>query len=1109
MQRALFYCLLILAAGGPGHAGDKLPGQHTAPYAERKLHLPFSTRNGMDFWRDDRLNLIRPSSGRNLLNNPSFESGLRYYTFPSDIGTYIPGYEDKYSIDNREFHRGKASLRILAIAPPGSFDMLQSFAYPLRKNQVYTLSFYAKAARPGVPLEIRHIPANTNRRDELPETSNSRFILTRHWQRYSIRINSRSSGYSFAFSVKDQPGHPAVWIDDVQLEEGDTATELNESSLVGMELITSRPDNFLTPGEKINAVLRLRNLPPNAAGSLQVAIEDFFYNVIDLPKQNFSTDAAGNAAVVLPLDALLAGKTGIWLLLVRIEMKNPPASFADFFRLSIMHKLKNTHRNREMAGYHQLVIPNYEAAMARWRDIGIGSTNYFYYNFHNRVLFDLLKKYGISDTCMPLRQHWNVTLPDKTLIPRNDAISIQPNGAADQNARVLISGWRSWHSVTPEQIAQFERAAEAVARYYHWRHNFALDHEMYNYMLENGRYEDFVRILIACARGVKRADPANQVYLEGGAANVMMGIALTENLLTAAEKVDPQFRFDRFAVHAYGHPEHEEFDDLLTRYVEVLNRHGYERAPVYVNEGGYYSPYVIPEWNLTPYRPLLMDHYHLWAPSYDMGWGERISAALTVRAWLLGLKHQDRIKQFNVWRPFIYLDTQLTPMAVQKGVNTLMRLLGNATFRKEIVFAPTCRSYLFETDDGIPIAAIWSFEESVESGKVRPGIARAKDPGLELEIVDFMENTTKVSAKAALLELPLSPFPLFLRAERGKLSELAALVNRLSADEQEESPPIHVSGHLSSCSRFQLEIKNLLTREFRGTLEVSCGNFRTVTPLQLASLARLTKEIPLSTAAVAGEIRGMTVKWLATAEDGTRYQQNIPLHCFAIMETATPLPPGGKDAAWKNIPWLPVESFRGNRKDPRPFSVRFRTAWDAQNLYLQVDVTDSVLFYGAPFRNSAQATDCDVLIVYIDPLANGKQKKTLRVDSDDYYYVFMPRPNEGKMLVFTQEACNQQLSLGVNSIQPRVYVNEIPTRFSKTAQGYRYEIAFPQKALLPATLKSGSVFGLGMLIRNQDSATDPARSFNLSYPAGSSCWRCAQFWPQAVLQSEADNPKEP
>ena len=46
--------------------------------------------NGIDFWANDRLHLPDYGASTNLVQNPSFEAGLRYWGYPLFVQSAIP-----------------------------------------------------------------------------------------------------------------------------------------------------------------------------------------------------------------------------------------------------------------------------------------------------------------------------------------------------------------------------------------------------------------------------------------------------------------------------------------------------------------------------------------------------------------------------------------------------------------------------------------------------------------------------------------------------------------------------------------------------------------------------------------------------------------------------------------------------------------------------------------------------------------------------------------------------------------------------------------------------------------------------------------------------------
>ena len=102
--------------------------------------------NGIDFWANDRLHLPDYGASTNLILNPSFEAGFRYWGYLCYARSVIPlKYSNFDTIDSNEAHSGSHSLRLRAVTlqdplPVGTFSL------PLNQNANYTLSFYAKGS---------------------------------------------------------------------------------------------------------------------------------------------------------------------------------------------------------------------------------------------------------------------------------------------------------------------------------------------------------------------------------------------------------------------------------------------------------------------------------------------------------------------------------------------------------------------------------------------------------------------------------------------------------------------------------------------------------------------------------------------------------------------------------------------------------------------------------------------------------------------------------------------------------------------------------------------------------------------------------------------------
>lgn len=141
----------------------------------------------IDFWKDDATHVPLPPT-RNVMVNPSFEQGLRYWTWIGGGAKYTPTDRPKYEIVP-EGRFGPSALKInpVQMQSPGIHTLPMS----LHKGKTYTLSFYARLAQRGKKGSVCVSLSNAARGgsiSSLPwgDMSNkeSRFRITDQWARY-------------------------------------------------------------------------------------------------------------------------------------------------------------------------------------------------------------------------------------------------------------------------------------------------------------------------------------------------------------------------------------------------------------------------------------------------------------------------------------------------------------------------------------------------------------------------------------------------------------------------------------------------------------------------------------------------------------------------------------------------------------------------------------------------------------------------------------------------------------------------------------------------------------------------------------------------------------
>ena len=172
---------------------------------------------GIDFYAHDRLHVPLPPT-RNLLPNPSFESGLRYWRF-NENGShrYVPGgVPGQEIVDGGLF--GRCALKLNAV--PGK-RILFSFPTPLEEGKTYTLSAYAKSSS-GAKCDfwLGLAPAATSHKFDgaYPgqfwcngdiTNKTAKFKTDGEWRRFSRTFTGKGCGLAFSVSGGDgfQPGH--------------------------------------------------------------------------------------------------------------------------------------------------------------------------------------------------------------------------------------------------------------------------------------------------------------------------------------------------------------------------------------------------------------------------------------------------------------------------------------------------------------------------------------------------------------------------------------------------------------------------------------------------------------------------------------------------------------------------------------------------------------------------------------------------------------------------------------------------------------------------------------------------------------------------------------
>ncbi|MEK6795743.1 MAG: sugar-binding protein [Spirochaetota bacterium] len=1053
---------------------------------------------GIDIKAADDLNTPVWRAGINLMQNASFEAGFRYWKINGYWPTDSKGLKI-FEIDNTVSKYGKNSMLIRHFTQqyPLREQMLYSFTFPVNKRKIYSVSYWAKTDSKDSPV------LNINIQSWIPlwgeRVNERRFfnikVNSREWTRYSTNFSFApeapgGTAAALTLSVSGTPGGK-TWVDGIQVIEGEQSDFQSEPSAELM--VNGQPDANVESQSPFESELIIHDAPKKMNGTVQVAVDNFQKVLQSKSTFEFQTDENGKAKIKLPWKTkdFLKG-----INIVRTEFSGSGLSYTDYFRINIMDYLTGTHKNKEFFSlYIQETVskaPDRTNFLNFVKYFGIGAIDggnaKTTREFPKEDYFDHITNYGL---------HFEQGLMMETVYIKPFKLILSDGST---NEIVLLE---TATNCSPELERQIETITERLVRSMHWIDAWALIGEL-DCRFANMPIADAANMLHAFWRGVKKGNPNARVYLDQGIASLTPDrtIPYLKRLIQAVGKT-PQF--DAIAAHTYRTgPENPDLDDDTAILLKMLDENGYGDTDVFFNEGIWYAGYNIPAWNLNPYAggTTAVHWKNMPAVSYDMGWGEKISSAFIMRSHLAAMKYKKRIKAVtsgSLHHLSMTLDHYYSPNAQFRVINTLGNMLGDADFREDIRFARDSRAYVFETANSEPVAAVWSYIPDVDRGRAPEPEFDADFGDIPVKFYDMMGARREIKKnETGSVTIPLSPFPVFIKGEPGSLGKISAALKKAVAKGVEMSP-FTVSSALTADNNLQITFKNMFSKDWKGVVNIGGKSCE----LSVSLLGAERIQAPLKQQPLFDRIIDLHVPVSLQENNGQAFQENISLTALKVKKARTSLVIDGDLDDWQNIP--EVQITKANRADavkpnekaryPGDFQAFFKVAWDENNFYLCSKVVDDKFSVDEKHPiDSRYKNDC--LQVYFDTRcdarANFSKTKSPRMDVNDYSYDFSPDLEGNKLTAYLRNVPDFQLSgiAGGNMVEP-----EIKTAFKRTADGYIYEIAFPQNRIKPMSLTAGVNIGLGLMW----SDSDEGLKAQYSIVPGVQCYINANLWPVMVL----------
>ena len=1038
----------------------------------------------VDFWAEERM-ILPDTTGKNLMQNPSFEMGFQYMSFRYFLSPYQNEELWKIKpvkISTDTAYIGKKSLSIFSDAFKKSLMQRISTASVALEKGDYVFSVWAKSDSPKQILTIAY--ADPRMLYEKNKWQSKKFKLTNEWTRYEFVLSIDAPQIApFVFTAEsDTPA--TCYIDAMQLEKGKVAT-VYEAPCAEGNLVTSSPENFLEYGKKIDAKLEICT-GANAEGEVEIKVEDFFGETILSEKISFKGDA--NGVVTIPLDFEKFDR-GIFLLKTKYSVAG--RTHYNIQRFTIADFLKNEHKHKNLF-VDTYVDPLstqqfFPELLERYKALGYGARAG--YMNTDKLIAETAQKYGVDSLITYIGR---VQKDKKSKFGRKMCFYTNVNWFSfqglSQKKAMMLDSWLNTpdKDVTPAYLEKVEAVAEKRAKDNPWIKmwgGFGEPEGSMTYFAnpDFATREDFlkyVEIECAIARGVRKGNP--NATLSTSVTSTLARkdrLSYFDNLLKETSKRG--VRYDAVGAHIYrGAPEYprptleENYQDLFN----ILKKYGYENLDVYSPEGLHWLP-------IHCYDVSFIDDYsrrptplHGVLPyTYDIGHGERLATALRARTWLLGLKHE-RIKCMNASNYGVsQMDAMMTPFAYDKVPNTLGVLLGNSVFEEELNLFPDTRCYIFKDEKDRPVAAIWACKKEFDRGLERAPELSFK-PIKNLQLFDLMQAQKRIELDfSGEFNLPLSIFPVFVRGEAGTMAEFKAMLKSVKGKSNIQINPL-VRARINSVNSNFVEVENPYVSNLKGTVSVRADSKEIDVPTgksvkyAFESFEKIRHDaitsIPLK------------ISLDVTQPEKKSYSYDKSYRAFEARTASIKL--DGDLSDWEKVPSINLENMRRAAKlwkngiypTKDDFSAEYKTVWQNGKLYVAVIVRDADVIMG---KGGVPADDskCDSVEFILDTLSDASDDNSvIGLNSNDWHYSIWTSA-DGKTKVFRNFVPDAQLTLGILAPKQHTFAEDVKAVYKKIDGGYIYEIEFDGTAMLPFKPVQNASMGFGVIVNDFDDPKDP------------------------------------
>ncbi len=1015
---------------------------------------------GQEYVIRDDLHLPDLGLSKNLVQNPGFEGGLSLWGWGVTDIKRAPVAEHGWAEDETGGRSGKRSARYLAVKGYNA-PMLCSFPIAVKSGRKYTASFYAKTDQPGAGFSLF---VQTALWGAFP--GKTRVKLETEWKRYTLTFEAPNPFFRLCFGElwwedknQDQLDGAHLWLDDVQLEEGEAATDYVQKPLYCFSRTPEVDNGFALDAPEKPVEVTLVNTSAEARNcTLKVSLQDCYRNA--LKEETFTAELPAGESLVKTLNLASLPTRG----LVRIVMTATSGDLQETFygRALVFEPIVDS--GRVVYGYH---LPQPERSAD-------GRTP-----MEERLR--RLQSYGI----------WG-------------SLSFQPTESPDTVAKLQALNWTHIFTAAHDRkcpVKVFHQAMnpEDWQTYDTWLGERIRQYPgqlLWKTLNEPncGGYDwtpaDCVRAVELIRRHVKAGNPQAQI-LTPDPYNASRGGRswLEEYFQAGGDKLT-----DVVAIHTYrARPEEPDLDYDIQELIALKAKYGLATAPIMFTEGPGQAPYTIPEINMSAMGGFF--EWRLDLLALDAGRSELAAAAIMARTMLACLKNNTAVKFYLTWRWDV---SQGQPMASLGAINWLYARLRDADFVQEHLIGEETKTYVFLTPERRPVAVMWNHDLKVDRGQDAAPEAALDLPENGWRAYDLMGNPLEVGRKDGRAVFALSGWPVYIVGEGLSLDELNLALEKSTVGGR-GAKVVDLTLRLTGAAQAVLQVKNRILSPVAGTAKVTAADRPEVTAeLNLAPRAEAPVEFALPPAGPAFNPTPIRASFTAAGQSGA-VEKRDELRWFAIPRLKKPMRIDGDPADWSTVPELTlntkeaVKSWGGPKSPVSPWggpddlSATYRFGYREDGLYFCIAVRDEVFNQTNLLKDAWKG---DSLQLYFDLLADGHDRAGLGFDAnDESLCIALTDGQAGVWRDYTP--MNEIAFVKSGRVEAECAI--------KHANGTTiYEVKLPLKEIFPLKMQPGTSFGFGLLVNDADA--DGRRKQSLSNTAPGTEPHCQpELWPLAIL----------